>query len=187
MSELNLNLMGPPGAGKGTQAQLLVERFGIPQISTGDILREAVASGSPLGVQAKAIMDRGDLVPDEVMIPIVEERLSRPDCQPGFILDGFPRTRAQAEALDRMLVRLGREALRVLAFEVPDAELMKRILSRGEGRTDDNEETVTKRLDVYRSETAPVLEHYGWGGVKVDGTGSGAPSAARVLAAVEGS
>jgi adenylate kinase len=187
VSELNLNLMGPPGAGKGTQAQLLVERYGIPRISTGDILREAVASASPLGVQAKAIMDRGDLVPDKVMIPIVEERLSRPDCQPGFILDGFPRTRAQAEALDRMLGRLGREALRVLAFEVPDAELMKRILSRGEGRTDDNEQTVRKRLDVYRAETAPVLEHYGAQVVKVDGTGTVEEIAVRVLEAVEGS
>ena len=107
--QFNLILMGPPGSGKGTQARRLVEMFGIPQISTGDILREAVASGSEIGKRAKAIMDRGDLVPDEVVIEIVRQRLTRPDCKPGFVLDGFPRTQPQAAALDGILREQGRE------------------------------------------------------------------------------
>ena len=172
MTEMNLILMGPPGAGKGTQAQFLVERHGIPQISTGDMLREAVASGSEIGKRAKEIMDRGDLVPDEVVIEIVRQRLGRDDCEPGFILDGFPRTREQAVALDELLADLGRSAVRVVALEVPEDELMRRILSRGEGRADDNEETVRKRLEVYRSSTAPVIEHYGEAVCRIDGLGS---------------
>jgi adenylate kinase len=170
--ELNLILMGPPGAGKGTQAERLVRRFGIPQISTGAILREAVASGSPLGREARAIMDRGDLVGDSVMIGIVEERLGRPDCRPGFILDGFPRTAKQAEALDGLLARQGRRRARVVALQVPEAELVRRILARGEGRADDNEATVAKRLEVYRRDTEPVLKHYADDVAEIDGRGS---------------
>jgi len=172
MTAVNLILMGPPGAGKGTQAQFLVERHGIPQISTGDMLREAVASGSEIGKRAKEIMDRGDLVPDEVVIEIVRQRLGRDDCGAGFILDGFPRTREQAVALDELLADLGRAAVRVVALEVPEDELMRRILSRGEGRADDNEETVRKRLEVYRSSTEPVIDHYGDAVCRIDGLGT---------------
>jgi adenylate kinase len=172
MGEVNLILMGPPGAGKGTQAQFLVEQIGIPQISTGDMLREAVASGSAIGRKAQEIMARGELVPDAVVIQIVRERLGRADCAGGFILDGFPRTAEQARALDALLRELGREAVRVVVLEVPEAELTRRILSRGEGRADDNEETVRKRLAVYRSSTEPVIGHYRAAVHRIDGLGS---------------
>ena len=184
--QMNLILMGPPGSGKGTQAKRLVEKFGIPQISTGDILREAVASGSPVGRRAKAIMDKGELVPDEVVIEIVRERLARVDCKPGFILDGFPRTRAQAQALDGILADQGREKVRVVALTVADDELRRRILARGEGRADDTEETVKKRLDVYRRDTQPVLDHYAAQSVRVDGIGSMDEITARILKALGG-
>lgn len=187
MAELNVILTGPPGAGKGTQARLLVERFDIPQISTGDMLRAAVASGSELGRQADAIMKRGDLVPDSVIVALVDDRLAQDDCRTGFILDGFPRTKAQAEALDALLARSGREPLRVVALSVPEEELIRRILSRGEGRADDTKEAVTKRLQVFRSETAPVLEHYKDSLSEVDGLGSVEEIHARVVAELEGS
>jgi adenylate kinase len=148
MSELNLILTGPPGAGKGTQARRLAERCGVPQIATGDMLREAVASGNQLGQKVEAIMDSGALVSDDIVIQLVRERLARPDCAAGFILDGFPRTTAQAKVLDQMLVELGREPLRAVCLDVPEAELVERILSRREGRRDDKEETVRKRLHV---------------------------------------
>ncbi len=184
MAETNLILMGPPGAGKGTQAEFIVERVGIPQISTGDMLREAVASGSDVGQRASEIMKRGDLVPDEVVIEIVRDRLRRDDCRPGFILDGFPRTREQAVALDALLGELGREPVRVVVLEVPEDELMRRILSRGEGRADDNEATVRKRLGVYRDSTAPVIDHYGQAVVRIDGLGSVEQIRDRVAAAL---
>lgn len=160
MSELNLILTGPPGAGKGTQAKRLMERCGIPQISTGDMLREAVAAGSDLGQRVKGIMDRGELVSDDIVTELVEQRLAREDCATGFILDGYPRTSDQAAALDAILDQLGREPLRVLCLDAPDDELIRRITSRGEGRADDTEDTVRKRLSVYQKETAPILEHY---------------------------
>jgi len=185
MSEqYNLILMGPPGSGKGTQAKRLVERFGIPQISTGDILREAVASGSEIGKRAKAIMDRGDLVPDEVVIEIVRQRLARPDCKKGFVLDGFPRTRNQAKSLDAILADQGREPARVVALVVADDELRRRILARGEGRADDNEAAVAKRLEVYRRDTEPVLAHYASAVKRIDGIGSMDEITARVVAAL---
>jgi len=171
-AQLNLILTGPPGCGKGTQARRLVEKFGIPQISTGDILREAVASGSEIGKRAKAIMDRGDLVPDDVVIEIVRQRLTRPDCKPGFVLDGFPRTLAQAAALDGILRDSGREPARVVALTVADDELRRRVLARGEGRTDDTEAAVAKRLAVYKRDTEPVLAHYGSAVKRIDGIGS---------------
>jgi adenylate kinase len=143
-----------------------------------------VASGSPIGRRAKAIMDKGELVPDEVVIEIVRERLARVDCKPGFVLDGFPRTRAQAQALDGILADQGREKLRVIALTVADEELRRRILARGEGRADDTEETVKKRLDVYRRDTQPVLEHYTAQVVRVDGMGSMDDITARILGAL---
>ena len=172
MSELNLILTGPPGAGKGTQAARLVERCKIPQISTGDMLRAAVASGSELGQRVKGIMDAGELVPDQVVIELVRERLAQADAKTGFILDGFPRTREQAVALDEILKDLGREPLKLVCLEVPEQELVRRILSRGEGRADDNEETVRNRLEVYRRDTQPMLEHYAAAVIRLDGTGS---------------
>jgi adenylate kinase len=171
MSEQNLILIGPPGAGKGTQAKRLAKYFGIPQVATGDILREAVASGSEIGKRAGAIMGRGDLVPDELVIQIARERLAREDCRSGFILDGFPRTTGQAEALDAILERQGREPVRVVALVVSEEELVRRILSRGEDRADDNEESLRNRLQVYKRETAPVLEHYRSALIEIDGTG----------------
>jgi adenylate kinase len=182
--QLNLILTGPPGSGKGTQAKRLVESYGIPQISTGDILREAVKSGSEIGKRAKAIMDRGDLVPDEVVIEIVRQRLARPDCKPGCVLDGFPRTKGQAVALDALLKEQGREPARVIALVVAEDELRRRILSRGEGRADDNEESVKKRLEVYRRDTEPVLAHYGEAVVKIDGIGSMDEITARITRAL---
>ena len=185
MSELNLILTGPPGAGKGTQAKLLAKRLGIPQIATGDILREAVASGSELGQRVKAIMERGELVPDEVVIEIVEERLAREDCVPGFILDGFPRTREQAEALERLLARARREAVRVVSLVVPDQVLRQRILERGQGRADDSEETIATRLEVYRQQTAPVLDYFRSRLLEIDGIGSVGEINSRIVEAIE--
>jgi adenylate kinase len=171
VSERNLVLTGPPGAGKGTQAARLATRLGIPQISTGGMLREAVASRSELGKRVESVMARGELVPDAVVIELVRERIGRTDCKPGFILDGFPRTAAQAGALDRLLEQMDRDPLVVVALEVPENELVRRILTRGEGRADDNEETVRRRLEVYRRETEPILEHYSDSLVRIDGVG----------------
>ena len=186
MSEqFNLILTGPPGSGKGTQAKRLVERYGIPQISTGDILREAVASGSEIGKRAKEIMARGDLVPDEVVIEIVRQRLARPDCKKGFVLDGFPRTQPQAAALDGILREQGREPARVIALTVADDELRRRILNRGEGRADDNEASVAKRLEVYKRDTAPVLTHYAKAVKRIDGIGTMDEITARIVTALE--
>jgi len=171
VSERNLVLTGPPGAGKGTQAARLAARLGIPQISTGAMLREAKAAGTELGRRVAGIMDRGELVSDSIVIELVRERIARADCKPGFILDGFPRTAAQASALDRLLGEQGRDPLVVVALEVPEDELVRRILNRGEGRADDNEETVRRRLGVYRRETEPILTHYADSLVRIDGVG----------------
>lgn len=186
---MRLIFLGPPGAGKGTQAKMLIDRYGIPQISTGDILRAAVKEGTPLGKKAKEYMDAGKLVTDDIVIGIIEERLKQDDCKKGFILDGFPRTVAQAEALDKMLKDLNMPLDKVLALIVPDEELLKRLTGRRtckacgqmyhvifdppkkEGicdkcggelyqRADDNEETIKNRLSVYHSQTAPLLEYY---------------------------
>ena len=186
---MNLILLGPPGAGKGTQAQMIVERYRIPQISTGDILRNAVKESTPLGLKAKAFMDRGQLVPDEVVIGIIDERLRAPDCNPGFILDGFPRTIAQAEALQSILTKIGKSIDHVINMEVDSEELVHRLTGRrtckncgamfhvlfhppkGEGicdrcggplyqREDDKEETIRTRLREYRKQTAPLIEYY---------------------------
>lgn len=160
----NIILFGPPGAGKGTQAVRLEERHGMTQLSTGDMLRAAVAAGTELGKRAKAVMDAGRLVDDETMLGIISERIDQPDCQEGFILDGFPRTVAQAEGLERMLGEKGIAIHHVIEITVDEAELYKRIEKRAEetggARADDNAETLRKRLQVYHDQTAPVLPYY---------------------------
>ena len=165
---MRLILLGPPGAGKGTQSARIVERLGIPQLSTGDMLRAAVAAGTPVGRQAQDVMARGELVPDAVVVGIVAERIEAPDARGGFILDGFPRTVAQAEALDAMLARKGMELDSVIELKVDEAALVKRIakrvadtLARGEPvRKDDNPEAFKTRLVAYREQTAPLSGYY---------------------------
>jgi|Deesub1362A_J573_1020465.scaffolds.fasta_scaffold01233_6 adenylate kinase len=194
---MNLILLGAPGAGKGTQAEMIVAKYNIPQISTGDMLREAVAKGTELGQKAKEYMDKGELVPDEVVIGIVKERLAQPDCDKGFILDGFPRTINQAEALDGILKELNKKIDAVINVYVPEEEIVKRIVNRRtcrnckavyhliynppkeEGkcdkcggelyqRDDDKEETVKERLKVYKSQTQPLIDYYSKKGVVYD-------------------
>jgi adenylate kinase len=162
MSARRLLLLGPPGAGKGTQAIRLVENLGIPQISTGDMLRSAVAAGSEVGKEAKGFMDRGQLVPDDVVIGVAEERLSKGDAADGFILDGFPRTAAQAEALDAMLTGMGTALERCVALVADEDPLVARLLERAriEGRSDDNEETIRTRMKIYQEQTAPLIQYY---------------------------
>lgn len=186
---MKLILLGPPGAGKGTQAKMLTDRFSIPQISTGDILRAAVKEGTPMGIKAKACMDAGALVPDEVVVGIVRERLQKSDCAAGFILDGFPRTVGQADALKATLQGLGKELDAVISLEVDIEALVERLTGRrtcrdcGRGyhikfdppknegrcdacggelcqRDDDKEETIRKRLEVYRQQTEPLVTYY---------------------------
>jgi len=186
---MNLILLGPPGAGKGTQAQMISERYHIPQISTGDILRKAVKEGTPLGKKAKEFMDQGQLVPDEVVIGIIDDRLSAEDCKSGFVLDGFPRTITQAEALQPILSKIGKSIDHVINIEVDTEELIRRLTGRRtcrncgatfhvifhpprkEGvcdicsgslyqREDDREETIRSRLKEYQSQTTPLLYYY---------------------------
>jgi adenylate kinase len=159
---MNLILLGPPGAGKGTQGHRLSERYNIPEISTGDILRLAVRQGTPLGREAKSYMDRGALVPDEVMVGIVRERLTQADTERGFILDGFPRTVAQAEALAHLSQGQQRPIEHVISIEVPQEELLQRLAGRRqlEGRHDDTDEAIRHRLEVYKRETAPLIDYY---------------------------
>lgn len=210
-------LLGPPGAGKGTQAKMLTERYGVPQVSTGDILRAAVAVGTPLGKEAKTSMDRGALVPDEVVIGIVRDRLGEPDCRKGYLLDGFPRTVAQAEALSRVLKNLGAPLPKVVSLEVGEEELVRRLSGRRtcqacgepfhveshrprvEGtcdkcggrliqREDDKEETIRRRLQVYRKQTEPLIGYYQNQGLlkTVNGLGEAGEVFARVSRALEG-
>lgn len=159
---MNLILLGPPGAGKGTQGHRLSERYHIPEISTGDILRVAARQETPLGQEAKRYMDSGALVPDEVMIGIVRDRLCQGDTKAGFILDGFPRTVAQAEALSRLSEEQARAIQHVISLEVPEKELLQRLAGRRQvaGRHDDTEEAVRHRLEVYDRETAPLIHYY---------------------------
>jgi adenylate kinase len=169
---MRLILLGPPGAGKGTQAQRLVQRHGIVQLSTGDMLRAAVKAGTPVGLRAKDIMARGELVPDDVVVAIVADRIGEPDATKGFILDGFPRTVPQAVALDRMLAAKGLKLDGVIELKVDSGILHKRIASRigdakarGEAlRPDDDPEVLKRRLEAYREQTAPLVDYYRWQG-----------------------
>ena len=165
---MNLILLGPPGAGKGTQAKRIEDKYGLKQLSTGDMLRAEVAAGTALGQKAKAIMDAGQLVSDEIIIAMISSRMDQADCRNGVIFDGFPRTVAQAEALDRMLKEKGRPPCTVIELKVDEAVLVNRLntriaemKARGEQpRSDDNAETLRKRLQVYRDQTAPIIPHY---------------------------
>ena len=162
---MNLILFGPPGAGKGTQAKILEAEWGLPQLSTGDMLRAAIAAGTELGLRCKAIMDRGDLVPDEVVVGIIAERLDKPDCANGAVFDGFPRTVRQAEALDTMLAGRGSKIDAVVELKVDDEAMVGSMENRvkenqGSARADDNPETLKKRLGVYHQNTAPLLDFY---------------------------
>lgn len=186
---MNIILLGPPGAGKGTQAKRLIDKYGIPQISTGDMLRAALKEGTPLGLEAKKYMDAGTLVPDSVVIGLVKERIQKPDCAKGYMLDGFPRNVSQAEALDKMLGELSMKIDHVVSIEVPNSELLGRLTGRrtckacGAGfhvmfdppkkdgvcdkcsgelyqRDDDNEKTVSSRLKVYDDQTKPLIDYY---------------------------
>jgi len=169
-------LFGPPGGGKGTQAASISERLSLPHVSTGEMLRVEAAKGTPLGNEVAPIMAEGNLVPDELIVRVIESRLAEPDAGNGVLLDGFPRTVPQAEALDAMLRRGGKQVDLVLCLEVPQPVLIERLLGRAreEGRADDNLETIQKRLDVYHHDTAPVLDHYRSAGgyiATVDGDG----------------
>jgi len=199
---MRLVLLGAPGAGKGTQAKKLIEKYSIPQISTGDILRKAVADGTPLGKEAKVIMDSGGLVSDKSVLGLVQERLKQDDCKKGYILDGFPRNTAQAEALDKILSDMGAPLTVALSVDVDKDVLMKRLTGRRtckscqqmyniyfsapkkEGicdkcggalfqRDDDKEETIKKRLDVYDTQTAPLFDYYGKKGILKSVKGTG--------------
>jgi adenylate kinase len=161
---MNLILFGPPGAGKGTQAKILIERFNIVQISTGDMLREEVKSGSDLGKLAKEIMDKGNLVSDEIIMSMIKKRITKPDCENGFILDGFPRTYNQAVNLDTILNSLNLKIDKVIEINVDEKLLLQRILNRASEnqstRDDDNSEILKNRIIVYKKDTLPVLEYY---------------------------
>ena len=157
---MNIILFGPPGAGKGTQAKKLQDEFNIPHLSTGDIFRAAIKNKTPLGVKVKSILDSGELVPDETVVDLVADELNKEKYQDGYILDGFPRTVVQAEEFDKYLEKNNDELDAFISISVPEKELINRILSRGEGRSDDTEEKIKTRLEVYRKETEPVLNHY---------------------------
>jgi len=185
---MQLLIMGPPGAGKGTQAKVIAQELGIPAISTGDIFRQNVANQTELGQIVSAIMAKGELVPDSVTVDLVADRLAQPDAAPGFLLDGFPRTVPQAEALDGILAKLGLELDAVLSLAVDGDTLIARMAKRAaeEGRADDNEATIRHRFEVYSAETEPLLALYRDRGqlVEIDGLGTVDEVHARLMAAL---
>lgn len=189
---MRLILLGPPGAGKGTQAAILMEKYAIPQLSTGDMLRAAIKAATPMGLAAREIMDRGDLVSDEIVNGIVAERLDGEDCANGFILDGYPRTIAQAESLGQMLADKDMGLDAVVEIQVDAEELVARIVNRaretGGERADDNEEVLRNRLQVYLDQTAPLIDYYRRAGLlrSVDGMADIDTVAAAIAAALEG-
>lgn len=170
-------LLGPPGAGKGTQSTRLVNYLDLLHLSTGDILRQAVAAGSRLGELARGYINRGQLVPDEIMVDLIADRLSQSDCETGCLLDGFPRTLAQARAFDQILVEQGRQLDLVLAFHVSQDELQRRLLGRAsqESREDDEPDTIGRRLEVYAQQTAPLVDYYRRRSILADIDASGSP------------
>lgn len=180
---MRIVLVGPPGAGKGTQAGLLSEKLGVPHISTGDLFRAHVDQATELGIEAKRYMDAGELVPDGVTNAMVHQRLLEPDAQDGFLLDGFPRTVAQADALTACLRQYGAKLDAVLELEVPERVVMDRLLGRG--RDDDNKEVIHRRFEVFRNETAPLLEYYGDCLVTVDAVGTVDAVTARAIEALQ--
>jgi adenylate kinase len=166
---VNILLLGPQGSGKGTQANRIAEEYGIPHIATGDMLRNAIAKGSPLGERVEPILETGGLVPDELMIELIRDRLDGDDTHNGFVLDGFPRTLVQAEALDALLREVGRELRIVFELQVSDDLCIERLLKRAreEGRTDDTPEVIARRLELYHRETEPLVEYYRTQGILV--------------------
>ena len=186
---MRLVLLGAPGSGKGTQASRLKAELAVPHISTGDMLRAAVAAGTPMGVQAKAVMAAGQLVSDDILLGMLEDRLAQADAQTGFILDGYPRNLAQAGALDELLARIGQPLDAVVKLDVPNATILARceIRYKAEGRADDNPDTVRKRLAIYAEQTAPVADFYARRGKLqvVDGVGELAEVTARVKRALQ--
>lgn len=185
---MRLVLLGAPGSGKGTQAAHLKKELGVPHISTGDLLRAAVKAGTPLGVKAKAVMDAGHLVSDDIVLGMLEERLAQSDAGAGFILDGYPRNLAQVKALDGLLTRLNKPLDVVVKLEVPNEEIVSRceIRFKQQGRADDNPDTVRKRLAIYAEQTAPVAEWYHEHGMlhAVDGVGELDDVFGRIMAAL---
>lgn len=186
---MNLILLGPPGAGKGTQGAMLTDRLQLARIATGDLLRAAVKDETPLGLQAKSYMDQGRLVPDDIILGLIDEVLASPEAQYGVIMDGFPRTVPQAEAVGQRLAERGTAVDCVLAITVPANELRRRLLGRAaeEGRSDDTLEAIAQRLEVYENETAPLISYYEEKGIlaKVDGVGTVEEIAARMDQALE--
>jgi adenylate kinase len=189
MSKLNIVLFGPPGAGKGTQSEFLIKKYGLVHLSTGDLLRAEIKDETPLGIEAKEVMERGELVGDHIVIGMIRNKIEANNSAPGFIFDGFPRTKAQAEALDEMLNSKSEPITAMLALEVPESELVKRLLKRGEtsGRPDDRDETViSNRIGEYEKKTAPLKDYYGAQGKYkgVEGVGSIEEITARLVRAI---
>jgi adenylate kinase len=186
---MRLIIMGPPGAGKGTQAKFIADRFGIPAISTGDIFRANVSAGTPLGVEAKRYMDAGEYVPDEVTNLMVRNRIDEPDAEPGFLLDGYPRTLAQVEELDGLIRHTGHSLDAVVVLTVDQEEVVGRLLQRAqtEGRADDTAEVIRRRQEIYGEETAPLIDVYRDRGllIEVDGLGEVSEVTQRILDALD--
>jgi adenylate kinase len=186
---VDILLLGPQGSGKGTQARRISAEYGIPHIATGDMLRAAIAEGTPLGQQVKPILEGGELVPDDLIIEVIRERLEEPDAAAGFVLDGFPRTMGQADALDSVLREIGRELTVVFALQVSDEICIERLLKRArdEQRTDDTPDAIRRRLELYHRETEPLIEHYRTLGVLLTIHADGKPNEvfAEIQAALE--